>query len=67
MPSPTISVAAPRPGQLQRDYADHDKAQLEAADEEFAVAGRLIRNRGAFLLIQDGDGPDPALRRPQGP
>jgi lysyl-tRNA synthetase class 2 len=43
-------------GALQRDYADHDKAQLEAADEEFAVAGRLVRNRGAFLLIQDGEG-----------
>jgi lysyl-tRNA synthetase class 2 len=41
---------------MQRDYADHDKAQLEAADEEFAVAGRLVRNRGAFLLIQDGEG-----------
>ena len=24
--------------------------------EHFAVAGRLIRNRGAFLLIQDGSG-----------
>lgn len=43
-------------GQLQRDYADDDKATLEARAEEFAVAGRLIRNRGAFLLIQDGDG-----------
>jgi lysyl-tRNA synthetase class 2 len=43
-------------GQLQRDYADHDKATLESAGESFAVAGRLIRNRGAFLLIQDGDG-----------
>jgi lysyl-tRNA synthetase class 2 len=32
------------------------QGELEAADEEFAVAGRLIRNRGAFLLIQDGDG-----------
>jgi lysyl-tRNA synthetase class 2 len=43
-------------GQLQRDYAEDDKAVLEQRSEEFAVAGRLIRNRGAFLLIQDGDG-----------
>ena len=43
-------------GQLQADYADDDKATLEERGESFAVAGRLIRNRGAFLLIQDGDG-----------
>ena len=43
-------------GALQRDYADDDKATLEARAETFAVAGRLVRNRGAFLLIQDGDG-----------
>lgn len=43
-------------GQLQRDYADVDKPALETRAESFAVAGRLIRNRGAFLLIQDGDG-----------
>lgn len=43
-------------GQLQADYADDDKATLESRGEQFAVAGRLIRNRGAFLLIQDGDG-----------
>jgi lysyl-tRNA synthetase class 2 len=43
-------------GQLQRDYADVDKPTLESRGERFAVAGRLVRNRGAFLLIQDGDG-----------
>lgn len=43
-------------GRLQADYADDDKATLESRGEQFAVAGRLIRNRGAFLLIQDGDG-----------
>jgi lysyl-tRNA synthetase class 2 len=43
-------------GQLQRDYADVDKPTLATRGERFAVAGRLIRNRGAFLLIQDGDG-----------
>ncbi|MDZ7782365.1 MAG: lysine--tRNA ligase [Halioglobus sp.] len=39
---------------LQRDYGAASKEELEAAGHEFAVAGRLIRDRGAFLLIQDG-------------
>ncbi|MEO1081536.1 MAG: lysine--tRNA ligase [Pseudomonadota bacterium] len=43
-------------GRLQRDYAEDDKATLAERNEHFAVAGRLIRNRGSFLLIQDGDG-----------
>ena len=43
-------------GDLQAQYGDSDKASLEAANEVFAVAGRLIRNRGAFLLIQDDAG-----------
>ncbi len=41
-------------GELQARYADKSKEELEAADEHYAVAGRLTRNRGAFLLIQDG-------------
>ena len=43
-------------GDLQRDYEGQDKVTLESANERFSVAGRLIRNRGAFLLIQDGSG-----------
>ena len=43
-------------GDLQRDFESQDKAELETADHRFSVAGRLIRNRGAFLLIQDGSG-----------
>ena len=43
-------------GDLQRDYEGQDKVTLESANERFSVAGRLIRNRGAFLLIQDGFG-----------
>ncbi len=39
---------------LQRDYGESTKEALEQANHQFAVAGRLIRNRGAFLLIQDG-------------
>ncbi len=40
--------------QLQTDFADQDKETLEAANHHFSVAGRLTRNRGAFLLLQDG-------------
>jgi lysyl-tRNA synthetase class 2 len=39
---------------LQREYGDSAKEELEQANRTYAVAGRLIRNRGAFLLIQDG-------------
>ncbi|MBA6413759.1 lysine--tRNA ligase [Parahaliea sp. F7430] len=39
---------------LLSEYGERDKADLEALDKHYAVAGRLIRNRGAFLLIQDG-------------
>jgi lysyl-tRNA synthetase, class II len=40
--------------ELQSRFGDDAKDALEQADQHFAVAGRLIRNRGAFLLIQDG-------------
>ena len=39
---------------LQREYGESSKEELEQAAKVYAVAGRLIRNRGAFLLIQDG-------------
>ncbi len=38
---------------LQREYGASSKEALEQSSDEYAVAGRLIRNRGAFLLIQD--------------
>ena len=41
-------------GDLQQEFAERSKEQLETADQRYSVAGRLIRNRGAFLLIQDG-------------
>ncbi|MDH4040250.1 MAG: lysine--tRNA ligase [Gammaproteobacteria bacterium] len=43
-------------GHLQREYGESAKEELEQADRTYAVAGRLIRNRGAFLLIQDDSG-----------
>ena len=39
---------------LQREYGESSKEELEEANRVYAVAGRLIRNRGAFLLLQDG-------------
>lgn len=39
---------------LQSQYGEESKEDLEAANKTYSVAGRLIRNRGAFLLIQDG-------------
>ena len=41
-------------GELQATYGEETKEALAERDESFSVAGRLIRNRGAFLLIQDG-------------
>jgi lysyl-tRNA synthetase, class II len=41
-------------GHLQREYGESSKEELQALGKHYAVAGRLIRNRGAFLLIQDG-------------
>ncbi len=40
--------------QLQQQFGDSGKAELEEENREYAVAGRLVRDRGAFLLIQDG-------------
>jgi lysyl-tRNA synthetase class 2 len=40
--------------ELQEKYGDEGKEELEAQNTVFSVCGRLIRNRGAFLLIQDG-------------
>ncbi|WIO75143.1 lysine--tRNA ligase [Porticoccaceae bacterium LTM1] len=41
---------------LQNKYAEKSKEELESAKLVFAVAGRVIRNRGAFMEIQDMSG-----------
>ena len=41
---------------LQETYGDKTKPELEEAALVFAVAGRIIRNRGAFMELQDGSG-----------
>lgn len=43
-------------GALQTAFASSSREDLENDTRDYAVAGRLIRNRGAFLLIQDASG-----------
>ncbi len=43
-------------GDLQEVYADSEKEALADQANVVAVAGRLIRNRGAFMEIQDMSG-----------
>lgn len=40
--------------QLRSEFSECSKEELEQANRGYSVAGRLIRNRGAFLLLQDG-------------
>jgi len=40
--------------ELQREFGACTKDELEQANRQYAVAGRLVRNRGSFLLLQDG-------------
>ena len=41
---------------LQAAYGEQSKEQLAEAGHIVAVAGRLIRNRGAFMVLQDSSG-----------
>lgn len=42
--------------ELQESHGEKTKEELEEAGLVFAVAGRVIRNRGAFMVIQDSTG-----------
>ena len=39
---------------LLSEFSECSKEELEQASRVYSVAGRLIRNRGSFLLLQDG-------------
>ena len=41
---------------LQAQYGEELKEALEILDHQVSVAGRVIRNRGAFMVIQDMSG-----------
>ncbi|WP_353979915.1 lysine--tRNA ligase [Salinicola endophyticus] len=42
--------------ELQAELGEQDKAALEALDRQAAVAGRIMRKRGPFIVIQDVSG-----------
>ena len=41
---------------LQEEYGEESKEALEALGKVVSVAGRIIRSRGAFMVLQDGVG-----------
>ena len=41
---------------LQGQYGEESKEALEALNHQVSVAGRVIRNRGAFIVVQDMSG-----------
>jgi lysyl-tRNA synthetase class 2 len=43
-------------GELQSAQGERSKEDLESENSMYSVCGRLVRNRGAFLLIQDVSG-----------
>lgn len=42
--------------ELEAELGDKDKAELETLDRQAAVAGRIMRKRGPFIVIQDASG-----------
>ena len=43
-------------GALQAEFSGFDKPTLEEMDHQVAVAGRLMRKRGPFFVLQDNSG-----------
>lgn len=43
-------------GDLQKQFADKEKTELESLGHEASVAGRIMRKRGPFLVLQDISG-----------
>ena len=41
---------------LQTQYGEFEKTELETQNNVVSVAGRIIRSRGAFMVLQDGSG-----------
>ncbi|MDG1474208.1 MAG: lysine--tRNA ligase [Porticoccaceae bacterium] len=42
--------------ELQVGFGDQSKEQLESLGKVVRIAGRVIRNRGAFIVVQDSSG-----------
>ncbi|MGB1382936.1 MAG: lysine--tRNA ligase [Porticoccaceae bacterium] len=47
---------ADKAADLQADFGEKTKEQLEQLARPTSIAGRVIRNRGAFIVIQDSSG-----------
>ena len=47
---------ADKAGDLQADFGEKTKQELEQLARATSIAGRVIRNRGAFIVIQDSTG-----------
>ena len=43
-------------GELQKQYAEAGKEELEGKQIKVSVAGRIMLNRGAFMVLQDTSG-----------
>jgi len=41
---------------LQQTFSEKNKEELETLNHIVSVAGRVIRNRGAFMVLQDSSG-----------
>lgn len=41
---------------LQQEFGSATKEELESLAKPVSVAGRIVRNRGAFMVLQDGSG-----------
>lgn len=41
---------------LQQNFGDNDKAQLEEKNHQVAVSGRIMSKRGPFMVLQEGSG-----------
>ncbi len=41
---------------LQQEFGASSKEELESLGNMVSVAGRIVRNRGAFMVLQDGSG-----------
>jgi len=53
IPFPNNFKPDTRAADLQQNFLETSKADLESRSEKYIIAGRLIRNRGAFLELQD--------------
>ena len=47
--------------ELQAGFGEETKAALEELGKVVSIAGRVIRNRGAFIVVQDSSAPSSSM------